>query len=107
MRLWVPHDPGRPLGLAAKVALALASVPADGAPCRRDAGLSVRMRFLHELPAGPLEVRPALPAAPRLLGLAFFWSYALEGVLWDDAGQIAELHVRREWARTAGLEVSL
>jgi len=107
MRLWLPHDPGQPLEVAAKRDLVAAALQEWPASPRTDAGLSVRFRFLHELPAGPLEVRPALPDNPRLLPLALLWSYQLEGVLWADVAQVGEVYLRREWARVAGLEVTL
>lgn len=107
MRLWLPHDPGHFLEDAARRELVAAARGSLEAPPRESAGLSVRFRFVHELPEGPLEVRPELPRAPRLLGLVLLWSYALEGVLWLDNEQIAQAYVRREWGRAGGLEVSL
>lgn len=71
------------------------------------AGLSVRVRILYELPEGPLEVRPPLPATPATATLAWYWLNCLTGVLWEDAGQVAEVHARKEWSRIAGVEVSL
>lgn len=107
MRLWLPHDPGQHLEDAARRELVAAARSSLETGPRTGAGLSVRFRFVHELPAGPLAVAPELPRTPRLLGLVLFWSYALEGVLWLDNEQLAQVYVRREWGRAAGLEVSL
>lgn len=68
-------------------------------------GLSVRIRFIFRLPEGPLEVRPELPRTPAASTLAWYWLHGLEGLLWDEAGQVAELHARKEWGRVAGVEV--
>lgn len=112
MRLWLDGRPGLedpPEELASKAWRALTSSPAGPpeVPVYRSSGLSVRMRFVYELPQGPLEVRPALPSSPAISTLAWFWTHVLEGLLWESAGQVGELHVRREWGRVAGLEVTL
>lgn len=74
---------------------------------RGDSGIVARFRFLYELPAGPLEVRPELPSDRLLHELVAGYAIVLEGVLWESAGQIAVIHAAREWARVAGVEVSL
>ena len=74
-------------------------------PVYESAGLSVRLRFVYELPSGPLAVKPDLPLTPAASTLAWYWINALEGVLWTEAGQVYEVTARKEWGRVAGVEV--
>lgn len=76
-------------------------------PVYTNPGLSVRIRLLYKLPEGPLAVKPALPMTPAASTLAWYWLNALCGLLWNEAGQVYELHVRKEWARVAGVEVNV
>lgn len=110
MRLWLDGRPGLddpPEDLAEKAWRELARWEHPGElPFYRGAGISVRMRFVYELPKGPLAVRPDLPETPATTTLAWFWVHVLEGLLWASAGHVVELHARKEWGRVAGVEVS-
>jgi hypothetical protein len=117
MRLWLDGTPGLddpPEELAQKAWRALTSRPGAGElnlPVYSYGGLSVRIRFVHELPSGrEAHLRAGEPPSfpgPAISTLAWFWVHVLEGLLWENAGQVGELHVRREWGRVAGVEVSL
>ncbi len=103
MRLWIPGEPG---GLDPDAARERACAGGVRVP-RVEYGLAVRFRFVYKLPAGPLEVRPDLPADPPLLELAQVWAVAVESILWVDGAQLGQVYARREWGNVAGVEVSL
>ncbi len=111
MRLWIDGKPGLeepPEELAEKAWRALVAGPSAkglALPLYSHAGLSVRIRFVYEL-KGDIHLH-TLPATPAISTLAWFWVHVLEGLLWTDGGQVAELHVRREWGRVAGVEVTV
>ena len=114
MRLWLDGEPGlaEPMEeLALKVHAELTRWgPAElRLPLYTSDGLSVRLRFVHELPkdyeAGTLP--PVLPREPAIPTLAWYWSHVLQGLLWESPAQVAELHARREWGRVAGVGVAV
>lgn len=112
MKLWLDGRPGLedpPEELASKAWRALSASPMGPPelPVYRTAGLAVRFRFVYELPEGPLEVRPPMPATPATPTLAWFWTQVLEGLLWESAGQVAQVTARKEWGRLAGVEVTV
>lgn len=113
MKLFVPGETAvrRTLAVAEarRTAVGILEARPEGWAPRETSGIVVRFRVLHSLEVPPegLVARPPLPSDPTLVELLAIWATALEGVLWADGGQIAVLHVGREWARTTGVEVSL
>jgi hypothetical protein len=112
MMLLIPYDPAGPLDLAAMRDLAAAAA-AVRPPTLYTGPITVRMRFFAPLPAGHQlgqggGIMPDLPTSPPLPTLTSCWAAALQGVLWDDSGQIVRLHAQREWTRgEAGVEVTI
>lgn len=108
MKLWHERTPSMDLTPEElREALREAMGPVPRFPIYSNAGLAVRVRFVYELPPGPLEVRPELPPFPNVSTLAWYWLAALEGLLWESAGQVVQLTTRKEWGRVAGVEVNV
>ncbi len=116
MRLWIPGDPGLADEDAANVAReSVENIARDRVAAASErwgqpyvsAGLAVRFRFVHLLPAGPLAVKPPFPTEPTVPELVALWAGQLESVLWRDASQLVQVFARREWGNAAGVEVSL
>ena len=116
MKLWLDgratlEDPPEELFERAQAALTVRHIgPALELPIYESGGLSVRFRFVEELPQAfepGLHLPPVLPSRPAVSTLVWFWVHVLEGLLWSDAGQVAEVTARREWGRVAGLEVTV
>lgn len=110
MRLWLDVAPKDllnepPEELAQKAWRELATWAGAELPIYTTDGLSVRLRLVSlledEMPAGRRPPGPAIATA------GWYLSQVLEGLLWRDAGQVGEWHIRREWGRLAGLEVTI
>jgi hypothetical protein len=114
MRLWLDVAPASllsepPEALAERAWRELATwAGREELPVYTSDGLAVRVRLISELASpAPDTGFPGTPPGPAISTAAWYLVHVLEGLLWREAGQVGELHVRREWGRLAGVEVSL
>lgn len=111
MRLWLDIPPARLFEVELEEITArlerelLPYSGSEGLPLYTTDGLSVRLRLVSELEEPGTGLRR--PPGPPVSTAAWYLASILEGVLWREAAQVGQLHVRREWGRVAGVEVSL
>jgi hypothetical protein len=110
MRLWLDGRPGLtepPSALAEQAWVAMsqfAALTKDDLPLYTGPNVSVRIRFVY-----PLDEQGTSPPHRPPVGspttLAWYYCHVLEGLLWEQVGQIVSVHASKEWGKIAGVEV--